>query len=82
MTWIKVQHRFYVGQNAGEVAGEIQAAHQNVRHIVVDVLIRIPHVAAVEHQGMIQQCSIAVGSLGHPLDQMGQHLNVILVDLR
>jgi hypothetical protein len=38
MTWIKVQHRFYVGQNAAEVAGQIAAAHQNGFRILLGVV--------------------------------------------
>ncbi|MFN8561328.1 MAG: hypothetical protein U0703_06850 [Anaerolineae bacterium] len=38
MTWIKVQHRFYVGQSAAEVAGQIQSAHQNGFRILLGVV--------------------------------------------
>jgi hypothetical protein len=38
MTWIKVQHRYYVGQSAAEVFGQIQAAHNNGFRILVGVV--------------------------------------------
>jgi len=60
----------------------VRAAHEHVGHVFVAMLIGVAHVAAVENQRMIQQRPVTVRSLGHPLDQMGQHLDVILVDLR
>ncbi len=38
MTWVKVQHRFYVGQGAGEVSAQIASAHQNGFHILLSVV--------------------------------------------
>jgi Bacterial SH3 domain len=38
MTWIKVQHRFYVGQSAADVLPEIQAAHQNGFRILLGMV--------------------------------------------
>ncbi len=38
MTWIKVQWRYYVGQSAAEVAGEIQKAHDNGFHILLGIV--------------------------------------------
>ena len=38
MTWVKVQHRFYVGQTAADVLPEIQAAHQNGFRILLGVV--------------------------------------------
>ncbi|MCC6801465.1 MAG: hypothetical protein IT319_01175 [Anaerolineae bacterium] len=38
MTWVKVQWRYYVGQSAAEVAGEIQTAHQNGFRILLGVV--------------------------------------------
>ena len=53
-----------------------------MRHIVVDVLIGVPHIAAIEHQRMIEQRAVAVRGLGQVVDEVGQHLHVILIDLR
>jgi hypothetical protein len=38
MTWIKVQHRYFVGQNVDEVAQQIQAAHQNGFHVLIGLV--------------------------------------------
>lgn len=38
MTWIKVQHRYYVGQSANEVAGLIGSAHQQGFRILLGVI--------------------------------------------
>ncbi len=38
MTWIKVQHRYYVGQSAAEVSGMIANAHQNGFRILLGVV--------------------------------------------
>ncbi len=39
MTWIKVQHRYYVGQNAGqELAGTIQSAHDHDFKILLGIV--------------------------------------------
>jgi hypothetical protein len=38
----------------------VQAADQHVRHVVVHVLIRVAHVAAVQHQRLIEQRAVAV----------------------
>ena len=38
------------------------AADQHVRHVVMQMLVRIAHVAAVEDQRVIEQGAIAIGS--------------------
>lgn len=38
MTWVKVQHRFYVGQSAAEVAGMIANAHDNGFRILLGIV--------------------------------------------
>ncbi|MEO8393134.1 MAG: SH3 domain-containing protein, partial [Chloroflexota bacterium] len=38
MTWVKVQHRFYVGQSAQDVLPDIQAAHQNGFRILLGIV--------------------------------------------
>ena len=38
MTWVKVQHRFYVGQSAADVLPEIQAAHQSGFSILLGIV--------------------------------------------
>src|SRR5580658_7673102 len=60
----------------------VQSAYQHMRHVEVDMLIGVSHVAAIENQRMIQQRAVAVGCLCHAVDEVGEHLDVILVDLR
>ena len=71
-----------IGQMTPAFELAVQSADQHMRHVVMDVLIGVPHVAAVENQRMIEQRAVAVRGLGKVRDQMGQHLDVILVDLR
>ena len=58
------------------------SADQHVRHVVVQVLVGVAHVAAVENQRMIEQRAVAVLGLRQLVDKVRQHLHVILVDLR
>src|SRR2546427_12954312 len=38
------------------------AAYENMRHIIVLVLIRVAHVGAIENQGLIQHSAVTVRS--------------------
>ncbi len=38
MTWIKLQYRYYVGQNTGEIAADIQTVHQNGFRILLSIV--------------------------------------------
>ena len=59
-----------------------RSADQNVRHVVMQVLVRIAHVGAVEDQRMIQQRAVAIRSVLQLVDEIRQALHVILVELR
>src|SRR5579885_1155037 len=69
-----------------QVASALQlparAADQDVRNVVVQVLVGVSHVGAVEHQRMVEQRPVAVRSLGQLVNVIGQALDVILVKLR
>ena len=43
---------------AFQLAGS--AADQHVRHVVVQVLVRVAHVRAVEHERVIEQRAVAI----------------------
>src|SRR5262249_3793469 len=60
----------------------VQPSDEHVRDVVVHVLVRVAHVAAVEHERMIEQRAVAVLCLRETIDQVRQHLHVVLVDLR
>ena len=60
----------------------VVAADQDVRHVVVHVLVRVAHVAAVQQQRMIEQRAVAIVGVSQFVDEVRQHLHVILVDLR
>jgi hypothetical protein len=60
----------------------VQPADRHVRDVVVHVLVGVPHVAAVEHQRLIQQRAVAVLLRREPVHQVRHHLDVILIDLR
>ena len=55
------------------------STNQQVRHIVVQVLVRVAHVAAVKDERMIQQRAIAVRSILQLVDKIRQALDVLLI---
>ena len=71
-----------IGQMPAALKLTRRAADQNVRHIVMQVLVGIAHVGAVENQRMIQQRAVAVGRVLQLVDEIRQALHVILVDVR
>ena len=48
----------------------------------MQMLIGIAHIAAIEQERMIQQRAVAVRSPGELVDEIRDHFDVILVDLR
>ena len=56
-------------------------AHQDVGDVVVQVLVGVAHVGAVENQSVIQQRAVAVLGLLHLIGQVGQAGHVVAVDL-
>jgi len=71
-----------VGKMTSAFQATVVATEQDMRHIIVQMLVRITHVAAVQHQRVIQQAAVAVIGVLQLVDEVGQHLDVILVDLR
>ena len=59
-----------------------RAAHQNVRHIVVQVLVGIAHVGPVEDQRVVEQRAVAIRRLLQLVDEVREALHVVLVDVR
>src|SRR5579872_5175281 len=57
------------------------AAYQDVRNVVVQVLVGVAHVGAVEDQRVIQQRAVAVRRLLHLVGQVRQAGDVIASDL-
>ena len=57
------------------------ATCQNVGHVIMLMLIRIAHVAAIENQGMVKQLAVAVGYGFQLREEVSEHLNVIAIDL-
>src|SRR5579885_1587398 len=46
------------------------------------MLIGVAHVASIENERMIEHGSVAIRRLGHLVDQVRQHFDVILVNFR
>ncbi len=59
-----------------------RSADQDVRHVVVQVLVGVAHVGPVEDQRVVEQSAVAIGRLLQLVDEVGQALHVILVDVR
>src|SRR5438477_6406888 len=47
----------------------IGAADNHVRYVLMAMLIRVPHVRAVEHQRVIEQSPVSVRRLRQPVDE-------------
>ena len=60
----------------------VRAPDENVGDVLVAMLIRVPHVRAVEHQRMIEQCPVSVLSLRQPVHEVRQHGDVIAIQSR
>src|SRR5207237_626343 len=56
------------------------AADQDVRYVIVLVLIRVAHIGSVKNQGMIQQRSVAVRDSFQFLSEVGHFRYVISSD--
>src|SRR5262245_2535039 len=59
----------------------VGAADENMRDVVVLVLIRIPHVGAVHDQGVVEQRAVAVRRRLQLLGEVGERRNVVAVDV-
>src|SRR5262249_3664319 len=58
-----------------------RTAGKNVGNVIMLMLIRVAHIAAVENQRMIEQGSITVRYGFQLVEEVRQHLDVITVDL-
>ena len=47
----------------------------------MEMLIGVPHVATEENERVIQQGAVAIVNLLKIVDQMGDHLHVVLIEL-
>ena len=59
----------------------VRAADEDVRHIVVLMLVRIPHVGAVEDQRVIQQRAVAVRDALQLPGEIRERRDVVPVDV-
>ena len=70
-------------RRVGEVTVTLQlsvgAPDEHVGDVLVAMLIRVPHVRAVEHQRMIEQRPVAVLRLRQPVHEVRQHGDVIAI---
>ena len=57
------------------------AADQQDRQVVVRVLVPVAHAAAVEERRVIQEVAVAVGRRPEPLEEAGEELQMVRVDL-
>ena len=57
----------------------VGASDEDVGDILMAMLIRVPHVRAVEHQRMIEQCPVSVLRLCQPVHEVRQHGDVIAI---
>ena len=60
----------------------VGAADQDVRHVVVLVLVRVAHVGAVQNQRVIQQRAVAVRNRPQLLAKYAERRHVIAVESR
>src|SRR5262249_55937355 len=68
-------------QEAASLELSVGAADENVRNVIVLVLIRIPHVGAVKNQGVIQQCAVAIRSGLQLFGKVRHRRNVVSIPL-
>src|SRR5690242_10672801 len=61
--------------SALELSGS--AARQDIRHVVVQVLVGVAHVGAVQDQGVIEQRAVAVRSAPELVEEVGQASHVV-----
>src|SRR5262249_20053172 len=59
----------------------VRAADEKMRHVVVHVLVRVPHVGAVEHERRIEQRAVPVGDRLELLGEVAERRDVIPVDI-
>src|SRR6266566_2778017 len=58
-----------------------RSTNQEVRNVVMKVLIGIAHVRAVKDERMVEQRAVAVRSALHLVDEIRKALHVVLVEL-
>ena len=70
-----------IGQMTASLQLSVCSADQSMRHVIVQMLVRVSHVTAVENERMIQQRAVAIVGLLQLVDEMGGHLHVVLIEL-
>src|SRR5437764_13823466 len=58
------------------------AAGDDDRQVDMVVNVGITHAAAVQIQRMVEQCAVAIGDRGQPLEEITEERHVELIDLR
>ena len=59
----------------------VRAADENVRHVEVQMLIRVAHVGAIHDQRVIEQRALAVGNRLELLGEVRERRHVIAIDV-